>query len=115
LHLSEIIGARLQEERKRLGLNQEQMAEKLGVSKRTQAGYEAGTSEPGAIYLSRAVGEVGLDGLYVITGHRTADNVDTLSEKESMIVEQYRAIAESDQLAVHRIIGAMAELANQKK
>lgn len=115
MHLSENIGVRLQEERKRLGLNQEQMAEKLCISKRTQAGYEAGTSDPSAFYLNRAAAELGFDVLYIVTGERTAVRIHSLASGETEIIEHYRAIPEADQQAIHRIIGAMAELAHQKK
>lgn len=115
MHLSENIGARLQEERKRLGLNQEQLAEKLSISKRTQAGYEAGTSDPGAFYLNKGAAELGFDVLYIVTGLRSVAVVHGLASAESQIIEQYRAIPEADQQAIHRIIGAMAELATQKK
>ncbi len=115
MHLSVEIGARLQEERKRLGLNQEQMAEKISISKRTQAAYEAGTSDPSSVYLSKAAAELGLDVLFVVTGARAIAGSTTLDLSEAEILHQYRAIPEADRQAVHRIIGAMAEVALYKK
>ena len=47
------IGDRIREARKRLGLNQEQLAELARLNRVTVAKYEAGKVEPGAQALSR--------------------------------------------------------------
>lgn len=109
MHYSMDIGARLQAERKRLGLNQEQFGEAVGVSKRTQAAYEAGTTDPTSIYLNRAASTLGIDILYVVTGVPTPQVVDGFTVAEDTLINQYRALPEADQAAVHRIVGAMWE------
>jgi len=113
LHLSEKIGARLQEERKRLGLNQEQIADSLGVSKRTQAAYEAGTSDPSSTYMNKAQDLLAMDVCYVVTGVRTPHPIEERSAKEEHLVQHYRLLPTGDQDAVDRIVEAMA--AQQKK
>ena len=65
-----IIGARLREERKRLGLTQEQMARIGGVQRRAQCAYEAGERSPDALYLSQATISGPIDVLYVLAGMR---------------------------------------------
>lgn len=115
MHLSESIGSRLQAERKRLGLNQEQFAERLSVSKRTQAGYEAGTSDPSATYLESAANLFGIDVKYVLIGNRSSNDPGSLEQDEALVLQQYRSIPGSDKEVIKRILSAMAELANQVK
>ena len=63
------ISARIQEERKRLGLTQEAAAEKMGATKRSVINWEGGAALPGAEALSR-FSLAGADVLYVLTGER---------------------------------------------
>ena len=65
-----VFGARILEERKRVGLNQEAAAERCGVTLRSQRNYEKGDRYPDAAYLER-LSAVGVDVLYVLTGRRT--------------------------------------------
>ncbi|MGY2226448.1 helix-turn-helix domain-containing protein [Pseudomonas gingeri] len=109
MHLSEDIGSRLQEERKRCGMTQIQIAEALGIAKRTQANYEAGTSDATASYLSKVAVQFNFDVPYILTGRRGALAPESLSEIESTIVQQYRSIPAADQSAIRRFIKAMAD------
>lgn len=61
-------GARLKEERKRLGLSKIDFANMLGIHRNTQGNYEAGR-EPPIPYLL-AVQEAGVDVAYVMEGER---------------------------------------------
>lgn len=63
------IGARLREERQRLGLTQEIFGAKLGTSGRTIKKYEGNETSPRANELAVA-SSLGLDVLYVVTGLR---------------------------------------------
>ncbi|HEX8572606.1 MAG TPA: helix-turn-helix transcriptional regulator [Allosphingosinicella sp.] len=63
-------GARLKEERKRLGLQQAEFAERVGTDVPKQSLYETGKRQLRADYLSR-IAEAGVDVLYVITGQRS--------------------------------------------
>lgn len=108
MHLSrEAIGSRLQEERKRIGLNQDDFAKKVSIAKRTLAGYEAGTSEVGAAVMAKA-SELGVDVLYVVTGAHTPVRDDGISPEESLVLEQFRALPEHDRIAVKRLTAALA-------
>jgi transcriptional regulator with XRE-family HTH domain len=109
LQESDLIGARLQEERKRCGMTQDQLAEALGVSKRTQANYEGGDSDATASYLSRAGARFGFDTNYILHGVRSTLPLDALTVVEDMIVRQYRSIPPEDQTAVRRFLKAMAD------
>lgn len=107
--LSEDIGTRLREQRSKIGLTQDQLAEKLGVSKRTQGNYESGASDPTASYLSLAASLLGFDVMYILSGVRTTPKNDSLSEVEHSILKQYKSIPVDDQKAVLRILKAMAD------
>ena len=107
--LSEEIGARLRQQRAQAGLTQDQLAEHLGVSKRTQGNYESGASDPPASYLSIAASALGFDVLYIVSGTRTTLKAEALSESEDSIVQQYRSIPPDDQRAIRRFVKAMAD------
>lgn len=62
-------GARLREERKRLGLSQPAFAELGGAKKHSQINYEADRRAPDSDYLS-ALARHGVDVLYLLTGRR---------------------------------------------
>lgn len=63
------IGARLLEERKRLGLNQTDFSALGKAAKRAQVRYEAGERSPDLEYLA-GIASAGADVLYIITGER---------------------------------------------
>lgn len=115
MHYSVEIGGRLQAERKRLGLNQEQFGVAVGVSKRTQAAYEAGTTDPTSVYLNKAASKLGVDILYVVTGIATPQVAEGFTATENTLISQYRALPEDDQAAVNRIVGAMWEISTKGK
>jgi transcriptional regulator with XRE-family HTH domain len=64
------VGARLREERERLGVSQALFSGNAGVSRMSQVNYESGKRTPDAKYL-RTVAEYGVDVLYVVTGKRS--------------------------------------------
>lgn len=63
------IGARLRAERKRLGLNQDQLAEAMGVARGTVVSSEAGRTCPDLLAMERAR-SIGMDTWWVQTGER---------------------------------------------
>ena len=109
MHLSTEIGSRLQEERKRASMTQNDLAEALGIAKRTQANYEAGSSDATASYLSRVSTEFGFDVPYILTGVRATLSENALTHVEDSLVKQYRSIPDEDQKAVRRILKAMSD------
>ncbi|MEX6717508.1 helix-turn-helix domain-containing protein [Pseudomonas aeruginosa] len=98
----EVIGARLQEERKRIGLNQDDFAQRIGVAKRTLAGYEGGNADVGAEALSAAT-TLGVDVLYVITGRRLPPELDSLSQTELDVVGYLREMNDDDRATFVRM------------
>lgn len=108
MHLLVEMGARLQAERKRLGLTQEELAFVVGVSKRTLASYEAGSREPGAALLNHAVA-AGVDIFFVVTGLPAPQASDTLSAEESRFVAMLRSISDSDKAVLGRTAEAFVK------
>ena len=80
------IGARLREERVRLGRNQEDFAAIAHTTKRSQYEYEKDGAAPSATYLA-AIAAAGADVLYIVTGARSAT---ALTDDEQRLLEQYR-------------------------
>lgn len=68
-HSRRDIGDRLRQERERLNLSQQAMAEAGDVSRKTQYSYESGESKLSVEYLIR-VAVIGCDLVYVLTGVR---------------------------------------------
>jgi len=106
------IGERLREERARLGLNQGDFAAVAKVSKTTQFNYEKGERSPDAAYLE-AVATAGVDVLYVLTGNRSGLSENRLADDESMLLNQYRAMEDSDRATFRRMASALAETAGR--
>lgn len=75
------IGERLQQERKRLGLNQTDFGVACGGSKASQIRYEADERSPDGNYLARAMA-IGADVLFILSGRKTPLGV---TEPESSV------------------------------
>ncbi|WP_180273534.1 helix-turn-helix domain-containing protein [Iodobacter sp. BJB302] len=84
------ISLRLEEERKRLGFNQDQMAALGGVAKRTYCNYEAGISAPSAVMLE-AIAKMGVDIQYIVTGTHSQS---ALAADELLLLNEFRAMDE---------------------
>lgn len=92
------IGARLREERERLGMNQDGFAAAGGVGKRALIHYEKNERSPDATFLA-AVSAVGADVLYILTGQRQGGlppmsmsqlQGEILAPDEKAVLENYR-------------------------
>lgn len=110
-----LFGERLLTERKRLELSQEGVAERCGVTLRSQRNYEKGERSPDADYLER-LAAIGADVLYVLTGERSTGMPPTLSAEEQLLVDAYRALPVEKRKAVlaDLITGGSAKPAPRK-
>ena len=97
-----MIGLRIKEERERLALTQQGLADAIEIAKRTLIDWEKGRTSPNAVQLS-ALSEIGVDVLYVVTGMRSQPVVAPYESQEKkelmdafddMSPEQRRAILE---------------------
>lgn len=99
------VGERLLEERKRLGLTQEQLAEASNRHKQTVLNYENGKRSPDAEYLGSLAG-IGMDIGYVVTGRRSGDHYPG---REAALLDNYRAADEEGKRMVERLAHSVAE------
>ena len=79
---------RLREERERLALSQQVLAEKCGVTARSQRNYESGERNPDSAYLA-AIAAAGADVLYVLTGQRSL-SMPATDPAEQVLLDSYR-------------------------
>ena len=79
---------RLREERERLALSQQALAEKCGVTARSQRNYESGERNPDSAYLA-AIAAAGADVLYVLTGQRSP-SMPAADPAEQVLLDSYR-------------------------
>ena len=89
---------RLIEERKKLGLNQADFGALGGVTKQSQHMYEVGKRFPDVAYLA-AIAAAGADVLYIVTGRRTPNTLQTLSPEENALLTSFSAAPPLGQVA----------------
>lgn len=104
------LGLRLKEERKNLGLSQQEFGAIGGVEANAQGKYESGERMPRSDYLA-ALGKKGMDVLYVLSGKRTPIAVDSLNDAEQAIITHYRALSQNDQEAISQLATSLSECA----
>ena len=107
------VGDRLREERDRLGKNQTDFGELVGVSRGTQKAYELGSSSPDVRYLA-ALENCGVDVLYVLTGEHFSVSPASLTENEAAVLANFMALSEEDQAAVLRVTKALVASSGAK-
>ena len=103
---------RLREERERLALSQQVLAEKCGVTARSQRNYESGERNPDSAYLA-AIAAAGADVLYILTGERDGPAPVTLSAEEETMLAYFReASKEVRRAALGALLGASVPVAS---
>lgn len=98
------VGARLRDERERLGLNQGEFGALGGVTRQSQAEYEAGKRGWNLGYML-ATAEAGVDPLFVLTGERAADTID---QHEGELLAGFARLASAHRDAVSTIVGGLS-------
>lgn len=91
MSFSVLCSPRILEERKRLGLNQDQVADQCGVSRGMWGKYERGLAVPGGEVLW-AFAAIGADIQYIVTGERDGPPPITLAMDEQVLLDGYRAL-----------------------
>jgi transcriptional regulator with XRE-family HTH domain len=102
------LGSRLKEERKALGLSQQDFAAIGGVEANAQGKYENGQRMPRSNYLC-ALGHSGVDVLYLLSGRRTPMEFASLSEDERAVIVHLRALTRPDQAAIGQLALSLSE------
>jgi transcriptional regulator with XRE-family HTH domain len=103
-------GARLKEERRRLGFKQAEFAALVGTDVPKQSLYENDRRQLRARYLSR-LEPVGVDLLYVVTGRRSEGAL--LGETASAFLAAYLTLPEELRGAADRLLGDLARHVEQ--
>jgi len=104
-------GARLSQERKRLGYTQSGLADLFGISAVTQYRYESGETQPDADYFF-ALHELGADIHYVITG----ELLEALKElDERQLLKNYRTFDDRDKTLMQNLFKDIVKSSPSKK
>jgi transcriptional regulator with XRE-family HTH domain len=83
-------GERLKSERIRLGFNQADFAERLGIHRNTQRNYESGTREPDAEYY-KAAATLGVNLPFVINGVNIQELPAMAAQIANLVFSRYNA------------------------
>lgn len=108
---------RLRDERDALGLTQDVMAEKAGISKRSYCAYESGETAPSAKLLA-ALALMGIDVSYLLTGQRTGGvsaPARAVSEGDRILLDNFHAAPAQVQSGIKTTLGAFAHAAGPAK
>lgn len=106
---------RLRTERERLVLSQQALAEKCGVTARSQRNYESGERNPDSAYLA-AIAAAGADVLYILTGQRTEGTASDPAEQ--VLLDSYRRCkpdAKANLIQTAALLSAGVDAAPQKR
>lgn len=99
--------SRLREERKAKGLDQQEIADALGVSIKTIGRWEKAIAIPSDKLA--ALASFGIDVLYVVTGERKAELASSLTANEVKMLGWYRVLSPVDRGVLERTAAALAE------
>jgi transcriptional regulator with XRE-family HTH domain len=99
-------GARLAEERKRLGLKQADFAGLVGTDVPKQSLYENDRRELRAEYLARLV-DADVDVVYILSGRRSG--AEALGEGASQLLSAYLGLPPELRQALEEFVGAMRD------
>lgn len=83
-----MIGFRLKEERERLGLTQQEISDKISISKRTFIDWEKGKTYPTALQLA-ALNAIGVDITYIVNGQYSQAAIEP---EEKVLLNAYRQL-----------------------
>jgi transcriptional regulator with XRE-family HTH domain len=99
-------GSRFSEERRRLKLSQEGLAEAVGISKRAVGSYEREERSPDADILMRLIG-LGMDVHYVLTGKRVLTRLD-LEPMQRAVLDDFERCSLEKQIEAVRYMAVLA-------
>lgn len=99
----ELVGARLREERNRLGYTQNSLATLMVKTARTQIKYESGETMPDGLYLIKLY-QLGADVTYILTGERMKG---VLTPEEMALLNGFNALDERGKAGVFGMIRGM--------
>lgn len=98
--------ARFREERRRLGLLQQEIADATGLSMRAIGTYERGVRSPDAEVLMRLI-DLGMDVYYVLTGERVGTRLD-LDPMQRSLLDDFERCSPEQQLDLVKHVALVA-------
>ncbi len=98
---------RFLEERRRLKLNQQELADAVGISKRSIGNYERGERNPDAEVLVK-LGEVGVNVCYLLTGKRISTRLG-LEPMQRAVLDDFDRCTHEMQIEAVRYMALLAE------
>ena len=98
------LGDRLREERLRMSLKQEELAEKAGISKNSLGAYELGRTPINAMLLL-ILQDLGVDIAYVMTGKRANGSLGTA---EASLLSMVGKLSVRERAAVFNLVSTLA-------
>lgn len=102
------VGKRLKDERKRLGLTQDEMAVQLGLTRYAQLNFEKDINLPGGAYLLAAL-DRGVDVMYVLSGHRAR-----LDPADRLLLSAFKEASPAARNAVLAALGLVSDASSSK-
>jgi len=110
---------RLREARESLGLSQQALAERCGITARSQRNYESGERLPDAAYLA-AIAAAGADVLYILTGQRMGGAsapppARAVSDGDRVLLDNFHAAPAQVQAGIKTTLGAFADAGSAPK
>jgi len=105
--------------REALGLSQQALAERCGITARSQRNYESGERLPDAAYLA-AIAAAGADVLYILTGQRAGGASApppprAVSEGDRILLDNFHAAPAQVQAGVKTALGAFASAGGTRR
>ena len=100
-------GERLRQERDRLGLSQQGLADAVAIQRALLSRYERGLVEPGAGVLMK-LASTGIDVTFVLFGARSGA-ARLLTPEESALLDNYNAADERGRAAARSVLDALAQ------
>jgi transcriptional regulator with XRE-family HTH domain len=89
IDITKEFGARLKQEREKVGMQQNELAEKIGVSCPTLSQYESGKRFPRYIVINKICDALGINGNYLVQGTKYEQNNNALiPERNESVVEK---------------------------
>lgn len=106
------ISQRLKEERKRLDMNQVELAKALQVTKRSIINWEGSVSLPNAEIMAKYA-FLGADVLYILTGNPAIANTTLADPKASALLYHYECSSDEDKKALEQIASSIKKATNK--
>lgn len=95
--------SRLRRYREGVGLSQQTLAERCGISWADQQAYEAGTRSPDASYL-QALADAGIEVSYLTTGSFPPTRPKGVTQAEFVLLQNFEAVSPEARAEVARLL-----------